>query len=94
MNRKCVRRKPKFFFNPVLHWVLVYLLAEILCLYCQRRSGTDSALLLGYSFVDAVGRPEVLRGEELHYQLRVLLALCVSQTAQGPLHGLLPLLHI
>lgn len=74
--------------------MLVYLLAEILCLYCERRGGADPALLLGHSFVDAVGRPEVFCGEELHYHLHVLLALHISQTAQGPLQSLLPLFHI
>ncbi len=70
-----------------------YLLAEILCLCCEGWGGTDSALLLGYSTVDGVGIPEVLLGEELHYQLHILLALRISQAVLRPLQSLQQLLQ-
>lgn len=70
-----------------------YLLAEILCLYCEGWGGTDSALLLGYSTVDGVGIPEVLLGKELHNQLHILLALRISQAVLRPLQSLQQLLQ-
>lgn len=72
---------------------IAYLVAEILCLYCEGGGGTDSALLLGYSTVDAVGTPELLFGKELHYQLHILLALHISQAMLGPLQSLPQLLQ-
>ena len=55
---------------------------------CEGRGGTGSGHLLGHSAEDAVGIPEVILGEELHYQLHILLALRVNQAVLRPLQSL------
>lgn len=71
-----------------------YLLADIFCLHCEGRGGTDSALLLGHGGVDAVGVPEVLGDQKLHDQIYILLALRVSKAVLRPLQGLPQLLKL
>ena len=70
-----------------------YLHAEILCLRCEGRGGADHGHLLGHSAVDGEGIPEVLLGNELHYQLHILLALRIVQAVLRPLQSLQHLRH-
>ena len=78
-------------------WILrigPYLLAEALGLGGEGRGGPRTAHLAGHGAVHAVGRPELLLGQQLQHQRHILLALSVRQTLLGPAQGMEHLLQL